>query len=114
MLAVAVNGEFVSSWPWDRQVLQPQIDVGVAKTRHRILADDLMGGFRLEDDFAFRSPEFHGERVTALGVEADLGKKPERGQRRAKVGNDKAIEDPHQTEFAALLFSDIVAQRGEK
>ena len=114
MLAVAVNGEFVSAGSGYRQVLQPQVDVGVAKTCYRIFADDLVGGFRLEDDFAFRSPEFYGERVMAFGVEADLRKEPERRQRRAKIRNDEAVEDPHQAEFAALLFSDIVAQCSEK
>jgi hypothetical protein len=53
-----------------------------------------MSGFRLEDDFAFDSPEFDGEGVMAFDVEADLRKNPERRQRRAKIRNDKAVEDP--------------------
>jgi hypothetical protein len=86
----------------------------VTKTRHRVLAEDLLGGFRLEDDFASCAPEFHGERVMAFGVEADLCKKSEKRQRSAKIRDDEPVKNPHQAEFAPLLFPDVVAQCGEK
>ena len=113
MLAVAVNCEFVSSGSGNRQVLQPQVDVGVTKSRYCILADDLMGGFRLEDNFAFRSPEFHGERVLAFGVEANLRKKPKGGQGRAKSTTIKRSKIPIRLNlplFSSLTSSHNVAR----
>ena len=54
------------------------IDVGVTKAGHAVGADDLMSGFRANDNRPFGSAKFDRESMVALGIESNLRKKPER------------------------------------
>ena len=114
MLTVAVEGELVSARSGDRQLFQTQVDIGLAEAGNTIFTIRLMFKLGTHHRRAFNPTKLDRERVLALRIAADLRKQPKCRQRRAKIDDEKAIEQPHETEFAALLLTDIVAQGGEK
>jgi len=110
MLAITVERKFVRAGPWDRQMFQTQVNVSVAESRNAVCADRLMLDLRPHHRRSFDTAQFDRERVLALRVASDQREKPERRQHGAEIADQEAIEKPHQTELAGLLFSNVIAQ----
>ena len=109
MLAVAVEGEFVSSWSGDRYLFQTQVNIGKAEASNTIFTNRVMFELSAHHRRAFNPTKLNRERVLVFSIAADLRKQPKRRQRRAKIGDEKAVEDSHETELASLFFPNIVA-----
>jgi hypothetical protein len=78
-----------------------------------ISAQGVVFDVRVKNRLTLDAPQFDGEPVLALRITADQREEPKRRQRRAEIIDEKAIEKPHQTEFAALFFAHVVAQGSE-
>jgi len=86
----------------------------VAETGDTVSSGNLVLDLGANYRFPFRSAQFYGKRMFAFGLATNLSKQPKGRQVGAKISHDKSVEEAHEAELAGLLFSDIVAEGGEK